>query len=215
MSETRSALAHHFDDLLQQQEAASLGMWVFLATEIMFFGGLFVGYTVYRFLYPEAWAAGSHLTQLWLGSINTVVLIGSSLTMALAVYFAQHGKRELLILFLILTIVLGAAFLGIKFLEYYHKYEEHHIPGYDFRYPGELAHQVALFLVFYFFMTGMHALHMIIGIGLLATLIVRAWRKEFSPEYSSPVEITGLYWHFVDIIWIFLFPLLYLIDIHK
>jgi cytochrome c oxidase subunit 3 len=215
LSETRTALLHHFDDLRQQQEASSLGMWVFLATEIMFFGGLFVSYTVYRFLYPEAWAAGSHLTQLWLGTINTAVLIGSSLTMAMAVYFAQVGKRELLILFLIFTIILGCVFLGVKFLEYYHKYEEHHIPGYDWQYPGPLSKQVSLFVVFYFFMTGMHALHMVVGVGLLTVLIIRAWRREFSPAYYSPVEITGLYWHFVDIIWIFLLPLLYLIDRHK
>ncbi len=190
-------------------------MWVFLATEIMFFGGLFVSYTVYRFLFPEAWAAGSHLTDLWLGSINTVILIGSSLTMAMAVYYAQMGKRGVLILFLVLTIILGSAFLGIKFLEYYHKYAEHHIPGFDFVYPGPLARQVSLFVVFYFFMTGMHALHMIIGIGLLTVLIIRASRRHFSPSYFSPVEVTGLYWHFVDIIWIFLFPLLYLVDRHK
>lgn len=190
-------------------------MWVFLATEIMFFGGLFVSYTVYRFLFPEAWAAGSHLTDLLLGAINTVVLIGSSLTMALAVYYAQMGKRRALMLFLILTIILGCAFLGIKSLEYYHKYVDHHIPGFDFQYPGPLANQVSLFVVFYFFMTGMHAVHMIIGIGLLAALIFRAWHRHFSPEYFSPVEVTGLYWHFVDLIWIFLFPLLYLIDRHK
>jgi cytochrome c oxidase subunit 3 len=150
-----------------------------------------------------------------LGSVNTVVLITSSLTMALAVYYSQMGDRRALVLFLILTIILGTAFLGIKFLEYYHKWEEHHIPGYDFLYPGPLAHQVALFVVFYFFMTGMHALHMIIGVGLLTALIIRAWRYEFSPHYFSPVEVTGLYWHFVDIVWIFLFPLLYLIDRHK
>ncbi len=190
-------------------------MWVFLATEIMFFGGLFVSYTVYRFLFPEAWAAGSHLTDLLLGSINTVVLIGSSLTMAMAVYYAQAGRREIVILFLVLTIILGSAFLGIKFLEYYHKYKEHHIPGYDFQYGGPWARQVSLFLVFYFFMTGMHALHMIIGIGLLTALIIRAWRRHFSAGYYAPVEVTGLYWHFVDIVWIFLFPLLYLIDRHK
>ena len=215
MSDRGSALAHQFDDMVQQQEAASLGMWVFLATEIMFFGGLFVSYTVYRFLFPEAWAAGSHLTDLTLGSINTVVLIGSSLTMALAVYYAQAGKRNALLLFLVLTIVLGSAFLGIKFLEYYHKFEEHHIPGYDFQFPGPLASRVSLFIVFYFFMTGMHALHMIIGIGLMVALIVRAWRREFSSGYFAPVEVTGLYWHFLDIVWIFLFPLLYLIDRHK
>ncbi len=215
MSDSHSVLAHHFDDLAQQQEAASFGMWVFLATEIMFFGGLFVSYTVYRFLFPQAWAAGSNITELPLGAINTVVLICSSLTMAMGVYFAQTGRRGMLIFFLIVTMILGAVFLGIKGLEYYHKYIEHYIPGYDFQYQGPFVHQVSLFVVFYFFMTGLHALHMIIGISLVAALTVRAWRREFSPAYFSPVEVTGLYWHFVDIIWIFLFPLLYLIDRHK
>ncbi len=215
MSDTQTVVAHQFDDAVQQQETASLGMWVFLATEIMFFGGLFTGYTIYRFLFPQAWAAGSHITELLLGSVNTVVLITSSLTMAMAVYYAQSGKRGRLIFFLLVTIVLGLAFLGIKALEYYHKYVDHHIPGYGFQYPGPLANQVSLFLVFYFFMTGMHALHMIIGVGLLTALIIRAWRREFSSAYFTPVEVTGLYWHFVDIVWIFLFPLLYLIDRHK
>ncbi len=215
MSDTQTVVAHQFDDAVQQQETASLGMWVFLATEIMFFGGLFTGYTIYRFLFPQAWAAGSHLTDLLLGSVNTVVLITSSLTMAMAVYYSQSGKRGRLIFFLFVTILLGLAFLGIKALEYYHKYVDHHIPGYDFQYPGPLANQVSLFLVFYFFMTGMHALHMIIGVGLLTALIIRAWRREFSSAYFTPVEVTGLYWHFVDIVWIFLFPLLYLIDRHK
>ncbi len=211
----REALAEQFDDLPQQQEAASFAMWIFLATEIMFFGGLFVSYTIYRSLFPNAWAAGSHLTELLLGSINTVVLIASSLTMAMAVYCTQAGHKKGLILFLILTMILGSAFLGIKFLEYYHKYVEHLIPGYNFEFQGPQASQVALFVLFYFFMTGMHALHMIIGIGLLSVLVVRAWRGHFSQEYFAPVEVTGLYWHFVDVIWIFLFPLLYLIDRHR
>ncbi len=211
----REALAEQFDDLPQQQDAASFAMWIFLATEIMFFGGLFVSYTVYRSLFPLAWAAGSHLTELLLGSINTVVLIASSLTMAMAVYCTHTGHRKGLILFLILTMILGSAFLGIKFLEYYHKYVEHLIPGYNFALEGPLASRVSLFVLFYFFMTGMHAVHMIIGIGLLTVLVVRAWRGHFSPEYFAPVEVTGLYWHFVDVIWIFLFPLLYLIDRHR
>ncbi len=214
MSEASGALAHQFDDMVQQNETASLGMWVFLATEIMFFGGLFVSYTVYRFLFPVAWTAGSHITELPLGATNTVVLICSSLTMAMGVYSAQRGKREQLIMYLLLTILLGCGFLGIKSLEYYHKYTEHYIPGYDFQYTGPFARQVALFVLFYFFMTGLHALHMIIGIGLVSVLVVRAWRGRFSSAYFAPVEVTGLYWHFVDIIWIFLFPLLYLIDRH-
>lgn len=215
MAEHTTALRHHFDDLEQQKDASTLGMWVFLVTEIMFFGGLFAGYTIYRLLYPDAFAAASHHTDLVLGSINTIVLIGSSLTMALAVYYAQAAKRNQLVTFLILTILLGSVFLGIKGVEYYHKYVDHVVPGINYQAEGSMADQEQLFFLFYFVMTGMHALHMIIGVGLLLVLTVRASRGRFSAQYFSPVEITGLYWHFVDIIWIFLFPLLYLIDRHK
>ena len=204
-------LAHQFDDLAQQHEAGNLGMWVFLATEVMFFGGLFAGYSVYRALYLPAFEAGSRLLDVKLGAANTAVLIGSSLTMALAVRSAQLGRRKALILFLLLTIALGSVFLGVKGYEYYHKFENHLVPGIDFIYDQPYAPQVELFLCFYFFMTALHAVHMIIGIGILAVLAMMAWRGRFSPDYYSPVEVSGLYWHFVDIVWIFLFPLLYLI----
>lgn len=215
MSEHTAGLAHHFDDLEQQHEAGSLGMWLFLVTEILFFGGLFAAYTVYRGMYPDAFAQASHEADLVLGSINTAVLIGSSLTMAMAVYFAQQGKRKAIVLFLILTIILGVVFLGIKSYEYHHKYVDHHIPGPAFEFEGPLAGPAQLFFIFYFVMTGMHALHMIIGIGLMCVIIWMTWRGRFSAQHYAPVEITGLYWHFVDIVWIFLFPLLYLIDRHK
>jgi cytochrome c oxidase subunit 3 len=215
LSEHALGLKHHFDDLDQQHSAATLGMWVFLVTEIMFFGGLFVGYTVYRWKYPQAFAAASHEVDLLLGTINTAVLIGSSLTMAMAVYFAQSGARKALILCLILTMVLGSVFLGIKFVEYSHKFEHRLIPGGAFEFHGAFPQQAQLFFLFYFVMTGMHALHMIVGLGLLAVLVLQARRNRFSPAHYAPVEITGLYWHFVDIVWIFLFPLLYLIDRHK
>jgi cytochrome c oxidase subunit 3 len=216
LSETAAGLKHHFDDLEQQHAAGSLGMWVFLVTEIMFFGGLFAGYTAYRWKYPEAFAAASKEVDLLLGTINTAVLIGSSLTMALAVYHAQRGgRRTALIFFLILTILLGSIFLGIKAVEYNHKFEHHLFPGAGFEFEGDLTRQAELFFVFYFVMTGMHALHMVIGLGLLAVLVYQAHRAYFSSAHYAPVEITGLYWHFVDIVWIFLFPLLYLIDRHK
>ena len=215
MSEHTAGLAHHFDDLEQQHEAGSLGMWLFLVTEILFFGGLFAAYTVYRGMYPEAFAQASHEADLVLGSINTGVLIGSSLTMAMAVYFAQQGKRKAVIAFLILTIILGVAFLGIKSYEYHHKYVDHHIPGPSFEFDGPFAAQAQLFFIFYFVMTGMHALHMIIGVGLMCVIIWMTWRGRFTAQHYAPVEIAGLYWHFVDIVWIFLFPLLYLIDRHK
>ncbi len=215
MPEHPAALAHHFDDLEQQRHASSLGMWVFLVTEIMFFGGLFCGYTVYRWLYPGAFAAASHELDLELGAVNTGVLIGSSLTMALAVYSAQLGRRKAVIVLLIATMLLGSAFLGIKYLEYHHKWVDHLVPGPSFQFAGPYAREAQIFFSFYFVMTGMHALHMVIGIGLLAALVVLSLRGRFSAEYYTPVDVIGLYWHFVDIVWIFLFPLLYLIDRHK
>ena len=215
MSEHTAGLAHHFDDMEQQSRAVSLGMWLFLVTEIMFFGGLFAGYAVYRWKYPVAFAHASHETGLWLGMANTIVLLASSLTMALAVHFAQLGKRRLIVLFLILTVVLGSVFLVVKGFEYHHKFVDHHIPGPSFRdiepppYEGQ-----QIYFLFYFAMTGMHALHVIVGLGLLGTVAVMAWRGRFTAAYNAPVEMVGLYWHFVDVVWIFLFPLLYLIDRH-
>jgi len=214
MSDTTAAHAHQFDDTVQQHEASWIGMWVFLATEVMFFGGMFLGYTLYRIGYPEGFAHASNHLDLWLGTINTAVLICSSFTMALAVRGGQLGQRGTLAVFLILTLVLGSVFLGIKFTEYYHKFEEHLVPGASFSYPGVLARPAEIFFSFYFAMTGMHALHMIIGIGLLMTLIIQAARGRYSAVYNTPVELVGLYWHFVDIVWIFLFPLLYLVGRH-
>jgi cytochrome c oxidase subunit 3 len=205
------ALQHHFDNLDQQVEAATLGMWVFLITEVLFFGGLFLVYATYRHMYPEAFAAASHELDVPLGAINTAVLIGSSLTMALAVHAAQTGSRRLLMVFLMLTIVLGGVFLGIKATEYAHKFAEHHIPGPAFQFEAKYFREAQIFFSLYFIMTGLHALHMIIGIGLMAVMLWLASRRRFSPEYYAPIEVSGLYWHFVDIVWIFLFPLLYLI----
>ena len=214
MSNESIVQAHQFDDIEQQHEASWIGMWIFLATEVMFFGGLFTGYTVYRSAYVQAFADASNHLDIWLGTINTAVLIGSSLTMALAVHSAETSKRRPLIGFLLLTIVLGSVFLGIKFTEYYFKFEEHLVPGNSFIYEGPLAPAAEIFFSFYFAMTGMHALHMIIGIGLLTSLVLKASRGRFSASYFTPVELTGLYWHFVDIVWIFLFPLLYLVGRH-
>jgi len=210
------ALASQFDNLEQQREASRLGMWIFLGTEIMFFGGMFLGYTVYRVSYPAGFADGSRHLDLLLGAINTAVLIASSLTMALSVYGAETGRRQALMGFLLLTIALGAAFLGIKAVEYGHKFSEHLVPGARFSYPeAAYASQAELFFSFYFAMTGMHALHMVIGVAILLVLLFQAWRGRFSPLHYAPVELTGLYWHFVDVVWIFLFPLLYLIGAHR
>jgi len=194
-------------------------MWVFLVTEIMFFGGLFMAYLLYRYKYPGGFVEGSNHLNIWLGGINTVVLICSSLTMALAVYFAQTGKRRNQIFFLVTTMILGAAFLVIKGVEYAEKFKDHLFPSTGFRWEGALPHgtttqQVQMFYWIYFAMTGLHALHMIIGLGLMAFLVYYAYRGRYTPEYHAPVELTGLYWHFVDIIWIFLFPLLYLLGRH-
>jgi cytochrome c oxidase subunit 3 len=215
VADNRGALAEQFDALSQQHEAASLGMWVFLATEILFFGSLITGYSVYRTIYPEAFREASHHLDLLLGSVNTVVLITSSLTMALAVHSAQEGKRRALIVFLLLTMLTGAVFLGVKGTEYAHKYREYLIPGIRFAYTGAHAGSVQLFFVFYFVMTTLHALHLAVGIGLLGVLVFLAWRDAFSADYYAPVETSGLYWHFVDIVWIFLLPLLYLIGAHQ
>ena len=233
---SHAALQHHFENMEQQREAGALGMWVFLVTEIMFFGAMFFAYTLYRTKFPAAFASASNHLDLTLGAINTVVLILSSLTMALAVYSSQVGRRRNQIVCLILTIVLGLTFLGVKAVEYHDKYEDSLIPGqlipgrpfkpevqeprdpYDKHklhlLPGATVKNVEMFYWIYFAMTGMHALHMIIGIGVLSVILFFSWRGRYGPEYHNPVEISGLYWHFVDIVWIFLFPLLYLLGRH-
>ena len=218
-------LAHHFETLDQQSKSATLGMWTFLATEVMFFGGLFAGYAVYRTLNPESFALASRQLNVALGSINTFFLLTSSLTMALAVHAGQTSNRQGQVRFLLLTMLLGATFLGIKAYEYYEEFEKGLIPGLHFNSKGvlqfptsfsELAvRRTQLFFIFYFFMTGLHATHMVIGLGVLGTLAVLAHRGHYSEDYYTPLELSGLYWHFVDIVWIFLFPLLYLIDLHK
>ncbi len=289
-------LQHQFEDMGQQQESSSIGMWMFLVQEIMFFGGLFTVYLVFRSRYPMAFAAGSNHLDVVMGATNTLVLIVSSLTMALAVHYAQLGKRNLQVILIILTMILGATFLGVKAIEYTNKYKEGIVPvsglnlktdkeikesdestgtlhqpvgrqdpneslntgegehgsheekyinprG-DFQWTdtslvaqaqqggyltnaekigyfanGEISQakfqdKVRIFFWIYFVMTGLHALHMIIGLGIMSWLLWKAWMGSFTAEYYAPVEISGLYWHFVDIVWIFLFPLLYLLGRH-
>ena len=214
-----TALQHHFDNMEQQREAGTLGMWVFLITEIMFFGGLFTAYVVYRMLNAESFAAASHGLNVKMGAINTVVLICSSLTMALAVYYAQTGVRRMQIVFLIVTMLLGATFLVVKGFEYKEKFDKGHVPWLTFVWdtkeeampPGATVRGIQMFYWIYFAMTGLHDLHMIVGLGVMSFILYFAWRGRFTPEYHAPVELSGLYWHFVDIVWIFLFPLLYLL----
>jgi cytochrome c oxidase subunit 3 len=206
--------AHQFDDAEQQYSAASLGMWMFLVQEIMFFSGLFLAYVIYRSAYPDAFAHASHHLDVVLGTFNTAVLIGSSLTMAMAVHSAQTGHRSQSMLFLTLTLVLGSIFLGVKAYEYTHKWHEGLVPGLHWHQTGpEAAHQV-LFFSLYFAMTGMHALHMIIGAVAIVILLYFSYRGKYTAAYNTPIEMFGLYWHFVDIVWIFLFPLLYLFGRH-
>jgi cytochrome c oxidase subunit 3 len=209
------ALREQFDTAAQQKDASTLGMWIFLITEIMFFGGMFMMYTVYRNIYPDVFGLASSTLDETLGAVNTAVLLCSSFTMVLAVRSAQLGQRKPIMLFLVLTIVLGLVFLGVKAVEWAEKFHEHHVPGLNFYLEGA-SHQghAQLFFSLYFAMTGLHALHMVIGCGLLLTLLWQAHRGRFSSEYYTPVDMGGLYWHFVDIVWIFLFPLLYLIDRH-
>ena len=197
----------------QQQEAATLGMWIFLVTEIMFFGGLLMAYLLYRVWYPEAWSEGSEELSIALGGTNTVVLIASSLTMALAVRAAQTGRPPKVIVgWLGITMTIGLTFLVIKFFEYKEKFELNHVPGRNFHFEGPHAPQVQIFFSLYFALTGLHALHMIIGFVLLSVIAWMSWKGRFTAEWYTPVELSGLYWHFVDIVWIFLFPLLYLVD---
>lgn len=205
-------LRHHFASAQQQMDASTLGMWTFLVTEVLFFGGMFAGYAVYRAMYPAAFASTSRFMNIVLGGTNTAVLICSSLTMALAVRAAQLSKRKALIVLLIVTMIFGLVFLYIKWVEWHAHWEEHMVPGFDFQYPvPQFAHTAQILFFLYFMMTGMHALHMIVGVGLLTYLLVQATRRVFNENYFAPVEMIGLYWHFVDIVWIFLFPLLYLI----
>ena len=224
------SLQHHFDTLEQQKEASTLGMWLFLVTEIMFFGGLFTTYVVYRSSWPAEFMAASHTLDWKLGAFNTAVLILSSLTMALAIWAAQRNRPKQVVMYIIATMVLGLAFLGVKTVEYGDKFEHHHVPGPSFVWEesghakephsegpplqDDFAKHVQIFFSLYFVMTGLHAVHMICGIGVLAFMLVPAWKGRYNSEYHNPLECMGLYWHFVDIVWIFLFPLLYLLGAH-
>ncbi len=209
-------LQHHFDDMAQQAEASTLGMWVFLVTEIMFFGGLFTAYLVYRSANATAFQEASHHLAIGWGAFNTAVLIFSSLTMAMAVRAAQTSRpRGTQVAWLGATMFLGLIFLGVKVIEYSEKFRDHIVPGPHFNKAlWEHPSGAEIFYSLYFCMTGLHAVHMIVGIGIMTVIAIMAWRRKFDSDYYTPVEVSGLYWHFVDIVWIFLFPLLYLIGRH-
>jgi cytochrome c oxidase subunit 3 len=246
------ALQHHFDTMPQQKEAAVLGMWLFLLTEILFFGGLFVAYMIYRIWYFEAFAEASRRLSIFWGGLNTAVLLGSSLTMALGVRCAQTNNRKWTVNWLIITMILGSVFLGVKVIEYRDKFANYEVPGPSFNWlyheehegaaaaggehaaagaaeagqsaetaahavkmsPEQLQRTTQIYFSLYFTMTGLHALHMIIGIGLMLVITWMSMKGRFDEHYYTPVEMAGLYWHFVDIVWIFLFPLLYLVERH-
>jgi cytochrome c oxidase subunit III len=239
------ALYGQFKTLEQQKDSATLGMWIFLITEVMFFGGIMLAYTINRHIYFHAFAVGSNTLSLKLGGFNTVVLLASSFTMAMAVWSAQTSKKNLIPIFLSLTILLGFVFFGVKYIEYAQKFHHHLVPGktFNLRYcidnpskcddvsaeelqeerhfieeaeaadPDLNAH-AQLYYSAYFGMTGLHALHMVIGAGLLFWLLKDSLAGKFDAQWNNPVDLVGLYWHFVDIVWIYLFPLLYLIDRH-
>jgi cytochrome c oxidase subunit 3 len=224
-------VAHHFADREQQLEAGTLGMWLFLSTEVMFIGAIFVGFFAYRLNhdYFEAFRRGSENLLTWVGAVNTAVLLTSSLTVVLAIRACQLGKQREIVLYLIATIVLGATFFGFKVYEYYEDYQEHLWPAVgahfaperhftsapqDFPNPVERERAIAqakLFFRFYYSLTGLHAFHMLVGIGIFVYLLIKAARGKYTRQNYQQVEISGLYWHFVDLVWIFLFPLLYLI----
>lgn len=203
---------HHFVDADQQLDAAKMGMWIFLITEILMFGGLFAAYIVYRFWYPELFVmASQELNTIW-GGVNTVVLLGSSLTVAMAIKSAQLNQKRNVTINLLITLSLAVIFMVIKYFEWTHKFDLGIFPGRYYAFEGIDHPKANVFFSLYYMMTGLHGVHVTIGIGLMTWLLVRSFKGHFGKEYYNPVEITGLYWHLVDIIWIFLFPLFYLID---
>ena len=207
-----SYVQHHFVDAHQQFESSKLGMWIFLVTEILFFGGLFAAYIIYRAWNPDLYILAAQQLDTTLGATNTLVLIGSSLTMALAIHYMQLNKQKLSIYMLVTTIVLALTFMVIKYFEYTHKFHLGIYPGEFYTFDGIDHPKANIFFSIYYMMTGLHGIHVLIGVGLIAWLVVKASKGAFNSEYYTPIEITGLYWHLVDIVWIFLFPLLYLID---
>lgn len=205
-------LQHHFVDADQQFDTAKLGMWIFLVTEILFFGGLFAAYVVYRLWYPELFVLASEELDTLLGGINTLVLIGSSLSVALAIRAAQLNQNKKILINLAITIALACVFMIIKYFEWTHKFDLGIFPGRYYEFGGIEHEKANVFFSLYYLMTGLHGIHVVVGIGLMIWLFLRARKKHFDSAYYTPIEITGLYWHLVDIIWIFLFPLFYLID---
>jgi cytochrome c oxidase subunit III len=206
-----SHLEHHFTDSEQQHESAKLGMWIFLITEVLLFGGLFVAYAVFRSLNPDMFYQAHKFLNLKLGATNTFVLITSSVTMVLAVRAMEAGNKRATLINLYFTLLLATIFLIIKFFEYSHKFELGQLPGKFYTFKGVPGTNPHIFFGIYFAMTGLHAVHVIGGMSIITWIAIRTQKGQFSPAYYTPLELTGLYWHLVDIIWIYLFPMLYLI----
>lgn len=204
-------LQHHFREMSQQFEASKIGMWLFLVTEVLMFGGLFVGYGIMHARHPEAFTAAHHHLDRTLGALNTIVLLVSSFTMVMGVWAAQKGDRKKLILFLTLTVLLAGVFMVVKYFEYSHKFHDGLLPGRFYTHQGDTVPGQFLFFSFYFMMTGLHGIHVLLGMVVITWLIIRAAKGHFSPSYYGPVDMVGLYWHLVDLIWIYLFPLMYLL----
>ena len=204
-------LAHHFTSLDRQVDAARLGMWLFLSTEVLLFAGLFVAYSVYRYSFPAAFAASSRTSEIWAGTVNTIVLISSSLTVALAIHFARIDLRTPAVLCLAITLLFALAFLGIKAVEYGEHFSEHALPGKYYSSEAVKVPGAAMFYTMYFLMTGLHGLHVVAGMSVLSWLLWRTLQGRYSSRYYTGLEMGGLYWHLVDLVWIFLYPLLYLI----
>ena len=209
-------LGHHYESLDQQHHANMIGMWVFLMTEILLFGGLFAAYFYYFAAYHEVWMEATRLQNIVAGTINTAVLIVSSMFVALSIWAVQTNRIRLAQILLALTIVCGFLFLVIKGYKYYMHFHEGLVPGPMFQWEGpEMMKQPAqLFFWLYWVMTGLHATHMVIGIAIIAFILYKTMKRTYSPAYFTPVELGGLYWHLIDIIWVFLFPLLYLMGGH-
>ncbi len=206
---------HHFVSMEQQFDASKMGMWLFLITEILLFSGMFVAYAVYRVMNPEVFFGVSKLLDWKLGGFNTIVLLASSFTVALGIHYIQKNDQKKMIWCLIITVICACIFMVVKYFEYTGKFSHGIFPG-EFYHPhGDYAQYdfpyAPQFFSIYYVMTGIHGLHVLIGIGIFIWLIVRANKGHFTNEYYTPIELSGLYWHLVDIIWIFLFPLLYLI----
>jgi cytochrome c oxidase subunit III len=215
MPELTATHAHQFDNATQQRDAATLGIWIFLATEVLFFGAMFLGYTAYRLAYPAAFAAASRHTLLAFGGTNTGVLLISSAMMAFAVRAAREKRRTALAMRLFATAALGAIFLGIKGFEYAREISEHLLPGSSFQFEQPYTSHAEMFFYLYFLMTGVHALHVTIGVVLIAVFGFRAWWTGALARQDTAVDLLGLYWHFVDIVWVVLFPLIYLVNRHS